>query len=441
MSRDAAIFADARSALARLAPEDVQPLARSNGTDAPPPDRSRAPIKTLAFVRASEVIPRAVSWAWNGRIPLGTLTMIEGRMGTGKTTMTAAITAAITTGHALPGALPGSHIPPADAILVSLEDDAATTITPRLHAAGADLHRVHLFKGFEYNGKVTDDVLNLSEDIERLRLAIRTTGARVVSIDPLMAAIGHRIDANSDQDSRSITAQLRNVAEETGAAILLVRHFRKAASAAEDAGGGSVGWGAACRSVLRVDKDPERAGRYLLSSVKCSLAERPPTLSFTIEGVTFSGPPEIATSRLVWGEASTWTADALASLGSSGEEQSKGDEARDFLAHTLGAGAKSKHDVLAAMRKEGILLATLDRAATKMGVNKKRDGFACGSVWSLPASFNSSEPHSPHLCGPVNDELNGKPEVNEAPTPRPLPVTPPHLTPSAVEKPESSFVL
>lgn len=94
----------------------------------------------------------------------------------------------------------------------------------------------------------------------------------------LRAAVGQSVNSYKDQDVRRILAPLAQVAEETGAAIVFTRHFRKGGGAAEDAGGGSVGIGAACRSVLRVDKDPENPERLLLSSVKSSVSKKPPTL-------------------------------------------------------------------------------------------------------------------------------------------------------------------
>jgi hypothetical protein len=79
-----------------------------------------------------------VWWLWQDRIPLGSLSLIGGREGIGKSTVAYTIVAGITRGR-----LAGEHAgQPRSVIVAATEDSWAHTIVPRLMAAGADLDRV-----------------------------------------------------------------------------------------------------------------------------------------------------------------------------------------------------------------------------------------------------------------------------------------------------------
>ena len=348
-----------------------------------------ASTKRLALVCAGDVTMEPVTYLWDGRIPQGKVTGLDGKMGAGKTTTIAAIMAAVTTGRSLPGQ---AHTPRGAAILISLEDDKADTLVPRLSAAGADLDLCHLFDGYTFGGERTDGLFDLAEDIERLRWAIVDTGAIFVAIDPLVAALGATVNSYKDQDVRRVLAPLSRVAEETGAAIFWSRHFRKSGGSAEDAGGGSGGLGNACRSVLRVDCDPENSARYLLSSVKSSTSKKPATIGYRIEGVTLAGQTPIITSKVAWDGESPWTADALAAQAMATDERPRAEEAQDWLRDALDHGAKSARELFRAADAEGIPRRTLQRAADVLQVVKERKGFGEGSLWTLPDSIRAKEP-------------------------------------------------
>jgi hypothetical protein len=340
-------------------------------------------LKKLALIRASDVTMQPVEWLWDGRIPRGKLSGLEGRMGTGKTTVLAAVMAAVTRGIPLPGhngeALHGP------AILISLEDDKSDTLVPRLKAAGADLSICRLFDGYEFEGEMEGGVFNLSQDVERLRRAIEETGAVFVAIDPFMATIDSSVNSHKDQDVRRVLAPLGQVAEATGAAITFVRHFRKGGGVAEDAGGGSGGIGNAFRSVMRVDRDPEDDQRLLLSSVKSSVSAKPATLGYRIEEARFDDALDIVTSKIRWDGESTWTAEALANHSMDAEDRPRATEAEGFLRDALSGGPRLAKEIFRAGDSEGIPKRTLQRAADTLKVAKDRKGFGEGSVWSLPS--------------------------------------------------------
>ncbi len=213
---------------------------------------------------------------------------------------------------------------------------------------------------------------------------------------PFSAALDQSVNSYKDQDVRRVLAPLAKVAEETGAAIVFVRHLKKGGGTAEDAGGGSVGIGAACRSVLRVDRDPENEERLLLSSVKSSVSRKPPTVAYRIQGVVYPGQPPIETSRIVWDGESSWTAEALAAHAMGNEDRPRIEEAKDFLQVELSQGPRRAKELIKGADECGIAKRTLERAADAMGVARTREGFGGPMLWSLSApSLAKETPFSP----------------------------------------------
>jgi putative DNA primase/helicase len=93
----------------------------------------------LESVVLADVAVERVTWLWQGRIPLGALTLMDGDPGLGKSLITLDLVARVTTGQPMPDESPGLL---GGAVLLSAEDDLAATIRPRLAAAGADMSRV-----------------------------------------------------------------------------------------------------------------------------------------------------------------------------------------------------------------------------------------------------------------------------------------------------------
>jgi len=87
------------------------------------------------------VTAEPISWLWDGWLARGKLHLLAGKPGTGKTTLALALAAVVSRGGTWPD---GSRcVQAANVLIWSAEDDASSTIVPRLMAAGADLRRVH----------------------------------------------------------------------------------------------------------------------------------------------------------------------------------------------------------------------------------------------------------------------------------------------------------
>lgn len=123
----------------------------------------------------------------------------------------------------------------------------------------------------------------IPDDLDWLREEIERSSCRIVVIDPLTSYLSSSLNANSDQDVRAALGPLGNVANETRTAIVLVRHLRKAAADhAIHRGGGSVAIGAAARSVLLVERDPQHADLQVLAPVKTNVGRMAESLSYRL---------------------------------------------------------------------------------------------------------------------------------------------------------------
>jgi hypothetical protein len=327
------------------------------------------------------------------------LTILEGDPGVGKSTVSIAIVAAVTTGAKLPGASPR---PPADVVLFTYEDDLAAVVRPRLDAARADLNRVHIVTGI-----VGEDRLPVfPTDTARLAAVVRETGAQLVVIDPLAAALSAAVDSHKDQDVRGALTPLVKLAEETSAAVLIVRHFTKSANGrAIVAGGGSIGIAAAARSVLAVHLDTDDPARRVLAMVKCNVAPLSVSRIFCVATAS-NGHPQIE-----WIGESALSADAL--IARRAEAESSDDPSGgidEWLRLFLAGGPILKGDVMRAAKLEGFSERSVYRAAKRLAVLQKRGGFAkeLRSWWSISTSSSASSASSAAACVIGENGENGE---------------------------------
>jgi hypothetical protein len=293
----------------------------------------------------------------------------------------------------------------ADTLVLSAEDGLADTMRPRLDAAGADPMRVHALTATQ---TVTDDgtltrPVNLA-DVEVIRQAVQSTGARLVIVDVLMAYLPAGKDAHRDQDVRSVLHRVADMAEQTGAAVLLLRHLNKGAGSSPlYRGGGSIGIVGAARAGYVVAPDPDDDTVRVLACLKSNLGPEPPSLQYALDDHTDSG-----VARVVWGETSEHRAgDLLCAVGGDAERGER-DEAVEWLQGYLTeqGGAAPAGEILKAAKRDGIADRTLRRARQRAGVISQRHGFGGGSVWSCDPSRPQSG-HSGQASCPGPDGTNG----------------------------------
>ncbi len=339
-------------------------------------------IARSRFIRLSEVEPERVAWLWEGRIPLGKVTIVDGDPGLGKSTLVEGEMAAhVTTGTPWPD---GTPCPAGSVVMLTAEDGLGDTIRPRLDAHGADTNRVLCFEAVEY-GPDEERPPSLALDIGRIEAAVVREGALLVVIDVLMAFLGSRTDSYRDQDVRAALTPLVKMAERTGCAVICLRHLSKTGGAnALYRGGGSIGIIGAARAGLLVARDPEDEDRRILAVTKNNLAAPVPALAFHL-----LPDEEHGCARVSWDGQTTHTAAQLLEHVDP-EERSAGDEAVDFLLEILRDGPVPAKKVKASAREAGIAERTLDRAKKRAGVAAKREGFGSEGTWYWALSASES---------------------------------------------------
>jgi hypothetical protein len=270
-----------------------------------PPQQAEPPA--LITVCAADIEPRKLEPLWDGVLWIGKPTLLVGDPGKGKSLITLDIAARVSTGKPWPCS--DVEREPAAVMLLSAEDDPDDTIIPRLQAAGADLSKIQIITGVR-NGKEID-WLALDKHWQQLAEGMKRYEPRLLMIDPLSSYMG-RADSNHEGESRKVLAGLAELAKQSRAAVLAVRHFRKGASdSAQGRVIGSVAFTAAARAVYGVADDPEDEDYRLMVCIKCNLALDTLGYRFRI-AETPAGSPYVA-----WDAAHDYrTADEL--LGSSG---------------------------------------------------------------------------------------------------------------------------
>ena len=338
--------------------------------------------------RLSDVMPESVSFLWNGRIPFGKISTLEGDPGLGKSTVLLDAAARLTTGRPLPG---GPACTPASVVILSGEDGLADTIRPRLEAAGADLDRIFALTAVRGRDGI-EDFPSIARNLEQLERCIHETGARMVIVDPLMAYLGAEVNSYRDQDMRRVLAPLAAMTERTRVASVLVRHLRKSKEGgAIYAGGGSIGIGGAARSVLLVAKHPEDEQRRVVASAKSNLSKPPESLAYRIKEDQAKRP------FIAWEEEPVGlSADQLlATAREGGETRSARSKAEEFLLRALADGPHLSDEVTREAERAGIPERTLARARSTLGVRAEKERFDGPWLLSLPPKAANISPRLP----------------------------------------------
>lgn len=339
------------------------------------------PSNAAVFEIMSDVEPVEVAWLWPDRIPLGRLTILDGDPGLGKSTVTLDLAARVTRGHRMPDWKRGLD-GPAGVVLLGAEDGLADTVRPRLDAAGADCTRVAALKAVrDGDGKPR---LPTVADVGAIRAVAREVDAKLLVIDPLSAYMGAGVDGHRDIDVRTVLAGLAQLAEETGLAVLLVRHLNKSGGRNPlYRGGGSIAFIAAARSGLLLARDPDDADKLVLASTKASLAPLGDSLSLRLD-------TEDGRVRVAWsGRSERSASDLLSDPDRSG---SAVDEATDFLRVELGSGPVPVSELKSTVREAGLHWRTVERAKERLGFKARKDGFGSDSKWVWELSHEDRQP-------------------------------------------------
>ncbi len=250
----------------------------------------------LSLIRMSDIEAKEVDWLWYPYIPFGKITIIQGDPGEGKTKLALELGARLTKGEHFDDEQ--CH-EPMNIIYQTAEDGLADTIKPRLESAGADCSKVLVIDDREHPLSMLD---------ERLEIAIKETGARLLILDPIQAYIGSNVDINRANEIRPSMKKLGDLAEKYNCAVILIGHMNKGGvGKAIYRGLGGIDFAAAARSVLLVARDPEDESVRAVAPIKSSLAPEGNIVAFKLgskNSFEWLGEYDIDMDSLLYGYSS-----------------------------------------------------------------------------------------------------------------------------------------
>lgn len=323
----------------------------------------------------AEIAPERLEWLWPDRIPMGTVTLLFGDPGLGKSMLTVDLAAAVSRGGRLPD---GAQAPGGAVLFLSAEDDAGTTIRPRLDAAGADVERVHEIRVPGRWFSLADDLKGLEAEVERIG------DVRLVVIDPVSAFLGST-DSHRNADVRQLLGPLVEMAGRSGVALILVTHLNKGTGTkALYRATGSLAFVAAARAAWAVVQDPEDSERRLFLPAKSNLGPKVAGLAYRIKGRDGDSPV------LDWepGPVDVDVDSVIGAQAGSGGGSTARDAAAKFLQELLDQGPCPAKEVRSEADRTGLSWVTVRRAAEHLRVVNTKRGFGAGGCWywSLPTN-------------------------------------------------------
>jgi hypothetical protein len=305
---------DTQTSTSQLATEDAQ--QDEAGLD---------DLKLRAGVFMSKIQSERVGWLWQNRLPLGTITMLEGDPGLGKSLVTLDLAARVSRGDPMPDGAPGMH---GNVILIHPEDSASMTIKPRLESLGANMKRIVSLNTITNNKGYTRPI-EFPRDLEFVKITLKALDACLLIIDPLMAVLQQQ-DVYRDNAVRQTMQPLLELVEEMHIACILVRHLNKGSGdKAIYRGGGSIAFTALARSVISVQVDPADREKRVLAGVKSNLGPMARSLLFSIE----SDDADEQQPHLLWHGECGYEANELYRLNDSPARNQGG--AREEILHVL----------------------------------------------------------------------------------------------------------
>ena len=357
-----------------------------------------APTDHALVTTMDTVEAHPVEWAWWPYIAIGTICMLDGDPGIGKSLLMAQLAASLSKDDPLPDqqgkpTLPagGSH----HTLILSTEDSLAHTLKPRLEAAGADCSKIHVLTGW-VDGGGHERAFTL-EHLPLLETEIQRYQPRLVVIDPVTAYMG-KVDIHRANEVQELLGKLGRLAERYQCAIVCIRHPAKPGQSIGKVihrGLGSVGFIGTARTALFVEQHPTNPHKVLLGQSKSNLAGMGRTQLFSKDHGQFE-----------WCGVSRLSAEVIGGSGR-GPDPTAFLEAVFWLEDQLKDGIPQASETLREDAEEyGIAFRTLRRAKQALQIRSiKRGKDPAGKEswdWQLPSLTMIHPPDS--LYGPLGQQ-------------------------------------
>jgi putative DNA primase/helicase len=362
----------------------------------PPRDKSKQqqpkPATGIHIAMGTDIEPENTSWLWEGWLPLGALTILAGKPGCGKTTLTLALAATVTIGGRWPD---GTHAEKGMVLIWSGEDSLKSTIVPRLMCCGADMSMVRfVMAALDEECQDGRRPFDPSKDMEELLKELDKMPEKpaLVIIDSISSTVSG--DGNKNTDVRRGLQPTVDIAEKIECSMLGITHFTKNSkgSSALDRVTGSLAFGALARMVLvagRVQDGEDEEEKLVMARAKSNLGPASGGFEYEIRLGGIPGRPEyehIENTYILWGGAINGHADDIMERTDNrqtGEDRELSTECAKWLDATLRYGGMMKHEIVLSAKKEGYTEVQLKFAAKKVGIFSEQVGYPAKARWSI----------------------------------------------------------
>jgi putative DNA primase/helicase len=325
---------------------------------------STATCRQADIVCLSDIQPRPVEWLWQDRLASGTLAMLSGDPGAGKTWVALAIAAALSRGR---GPFSGEALEPCTVLYASTQNAFSEVVRPRFAKLDGDASRLLLLRGVVSDPSEQSTSLSL-RDIPVLEDALQRTHARLLIVDSLHSYFGADVRAGRRND---VLDSLALLADRHRCCILFVRHLSKRGGSRTMR---SIELSGAVRTEFLAGSSPDAPSCSALLQVKSNLGPLAPAMGYRIDDA----------GRFAWTGLSKLTPEEMLTDRPTGAGEPKRKFAAEWLRQSLQDGVRSQYSLEVDAQRDGVSVATLRRSKFDLGVTSAKEGKTGAWYWSLP---------------------------------------------------------
>lgn len=304
-----------------------------------------------------------LSWLWEHYIPYGKITLLVGDPGEGKSTFILNLIAAFTNGGELPDGTKAGK--PINCTYLTYEDDQFDSWSVKLDKAGADFKHIYVIEK-----EITFEEPKLQKFIEENQI-------KLMVFDPIQSFLPGGGELGSAGRMRRILGRIKNIAGETGCAIVILGHMTKNGSYSNDMyrALGSIDIMALARSALMILPDNEDEDVRHIKVTKSSYGKKgmPVSFRFNDDG-TLSWMGTIDKKELI---RRTRQRGNIADGSESDSHRTVRDGCVDDLKRLLLEEPLTSNDVYTEMEQLGYKRRTVENAKADLHIRS----FKKGSIW------------------------------------------------------------
>lgn len=350
------------------------------------------PTEVEGVVWADTAAVTPLAWLLPGLLPAGAIALIEGRKGTGKSSVAAAWAAAISGGPIPPG-----WVGPRNrrVLWYCAEEDWQSMSLPRLLGAGCSADRVGCLALRDIQHKIRPP--SLPRDAQTIGDLLMSAEIALLIIDGYSSVLGQGLSTSQDQQVRQAWEPMVPALAAARCSCIVTRHLRKGTSGdVTEHGSGSGAIMHIARVTHRCDRHPTESGAYTLSTVARSFGQPAPTQAYRLVPTTRD------TVRVDWLGDSPLDAESIAEGRGSEAERDEWQDADRLLASAIGSDWIVSGVLISEAERAGISSRMLRRAKARLGVQSRRVAYGGDGHWEWgppaagwPAGLISDVPSAP----------------------------------------------